>query len=189
MIPALFFLMPSEPAVTAEAAPPAPRCLPDEGGFLKMRLRGNIEEDIRWFEPELACTGMLRPDGRGLRLRFAGERGGSELAVVFAAPELGIGTSGHGVPVNVTLIDGAGERIYGTQGESRCVLDQVEQKPLEGAAHPSRGYRVTASGFCIAPARALDGDGSVLPTRFDFAGFVTVHENDRAPSSSGSSER
>lgn len=189
MIAALFLLMPGEPAVAAEAAPPALRCLPDEGGFLKMRLRGNIEEDIHWFEPGLACTGMLRPDGRGLRLRFAGERGGSELAVVFAAPELGIGASGHGVPVNVTLIDGAGERIYGTQGDSRCVLDQVEQQPLEGAPLPARGYRVTASGFCIAPARALDGDGSVLPTRFDFAGFVTVRESDGVALATGSSER
>lgn len=189
MIAALLFLMPSEPAVAAEAAPPALRCLPDAGGFLKMRLRGNIEEDIHWSEPDLACTGMLRPDGRGLRLRFAGERGGSELAVVFAAPELGIGASGHGVPVNVTLIDGAGERIYGTQGDSRCVLDEVEQKPLEGMSLPTRGYRVTASGFCITPARALDGDGSVLPTRFDFAGFVTVRDNEGAASTSGSSER
>ena len=37
-----------------------------------MRLRGSIEEDVRWTEPALDCTGMSRPDGRGLRLRFAG---------------------------------------------------------------------------------------------------------------------
>jgi hypothetical protein len=155
---------------------PAPRCLPDQGGFLAMRLRGSIEEDLRWTEPALACTGMSRPDGQGLRLRFAAQHGDGELAVVFAAPQLGIGASGRGVPVNVTLLDGAGEHIYGTQGDSRCVFDAVEQQPIEGPNLPPRSYRVTARGFCVAPARALDGEGSVLLTRFDFAGRVTFQE-------------
>ena len=116
---------------------------------------------------------MSRPDGRGFRLRFAADRSGGELAVVFAAPELGIGASGRGVPVNVTLLDGAGERIYGTQGDSRCVFDEVEQRAIEDPTLPPRSYRVSARGFCVAPARALDGEGSVLLTRFDFVGLVT----------------
>ena len=62
------------------------RCLPARDGFLNMRLRGSIGEDVSWTEPALACTGMSRPDGKGLRLRFAGPRAGGELAVVFAAP-------------------------------------------------------------------------------------------------------
>lgn len=160
----------------AVETPPAPRCLPEQDGFLAMRLRGSIEDDVRWTEPALSCTGMSRPGGRGFRLRFAVERGGGELAVVFAAPELGIGAAGRGVPVNVTLLDGAGERIYGTQGDSRCVFDEVEQQPIADPNLPPRSYRVTARGFCVAPARALDGEGSVLLTRFDFAGRVTYQE-------------
>lgn len=147
-----------------------------------MRLRGSIEEDVSWREPELDCTGMSRPDGRGLRIRFAGPlAGGSELAVVFAAPELGMGASGRGVPVNVTLLDAAGERIYGTQGDSRCVLDEVEQQAIGDPSFPPQSFRVSARGFCVAPARALDGDGSVLLTRFDFAGLVTFREDEGAP--------
>jgi hypothetical protein len=142
-----------------------------------MRLRGSIEEDIRWSEPALECTGMSRPDGKGLRVRFAGPRAGGELAVVFAAPELGIGSNARSVPVNVTLLDGAGERIYGTQGDSRCEFDEVEQQPLAGEALPARSYRISARGFCVAPARAVDGEGSVLLTRFDFAGLVTFSED------------
>jgi hypothetical protein len=169
-------------ATPAVAPPPqaAPKCLPAGDGFLAMRLRGSIEEDVRWTEPLLTCTGMSRPDGRGMRLRFAAERGGAELAVVFAAPELGIGASGRSVPVNVTLLDGAGERIYGTQGDSRCVLDEVEQQPLESPGLPPRSYRVAGRGFCVAPARAVDGEGSVLLTRFDFAGLVTWGADDPA---------
>lgn len=166
---ALLFLL---PAIAAD------RCLPDGAGFLSMRLRGSIETEIRWQEPALECTGMPRPDGRGLRLRFAGKReDGGELAIVFAAPELGMGVSAKGVPVNVTLLDGAGERIYGTQGDSRCVLDEVTQHPIEGGDASGRRFRVDAKGFCTAPARAVDGDGAVLLTRFDFAGIVTYGED------------
>ncbi|MSQ91922.1 MAG: DUF192 domain-containing protein [Gammaproteobacteria bacterium] len=124
---------------------------------------------------------MPRPDGRGLRLRFSGPLpGAGELAIVFAAPDLGIGVSAHGVPVNITLLDETGERIYGTQGDSRCQFDKVEQHALTDPLLPPRSYRVSARGFCIVPARALDGDGAVLLTRFDFTGRVSYSEGDAA---------
>ena len=157
------------------------RCLPDDAGFLSMRLRGSIEADVEWREPELDCTGMPRPDGRGLRLRFSGRLpGAGELAIVFAAPDLGMGVSARSVPVNVTLLDQAGERIYGTQGDSRCLFDAVEQLALADPALPPRSYRVSARGFCTVPARAMDGDGAVLLTRFDFSGLVTYREDEGA---------
>jgi uncharacterized membrane protein (UPF0127 family) len=171
------FFMPQ--AGVAPEAPSEVRCLPGQDGFITMRLRGSIEREVRWTEPALECTGMSRPDGKGLRVRFAGAFDGGELAIVFAAPELGIGRSARGVPVNVTLLDGAGERIYGTQGDSRCEFDAVEQSLIDDGALPGRTHRISARGFCVAPARALDGDGSVLLTRFDFAGRVT--SDDSAP--------
>jgi hypothetical protein len=180
MVTALLLLLLAQPAEAAPAPAPALRCLPGLDGFLSMRLRGSIEQDIHWTEPALACTGMSRPDGHGLRVRFAGPQGGGELAVVFAAPALAAGASARGVPVNVTLLDGGGERIYGTQGDSRCQFDEVKQQPVTDSALPARSYRISARGFCIAPARALDGDGAVLLTRFDFAGLVTFREQDQA---------
>jgi hypothetical protein len=169
-----------EPPATQDAA--ATHCLPDHAGFLSMRLRGSIETEIEWREPELACTGMPRPEGRGLRLRFSGHLpGAGQLAIVFSAPGLGIGVSAHGMPVNVTLFDEAGKRIYGTQGDSRCQFDEVEQLALTDPLSP-HSYRVSAKGFCTVPARALDGEGAVLLTRFDFTGFVTDAE-DAAPAS------
>jgi hypothetical protein len=176
---ALLLLLAQQPVT--EPAAPVTRCLPGQAGFLTMRLRGSIEAEISWREPELDCAGMSRPDGRGLRLRFAGPlANGGELAVVFAAPELGRGASGRGVPVNVTLLDAAGERIYGTQGDNRCVFDEVEQQAIEDRSFPSQSFRVSARGFCVAPARAIDGEGSVLLTRFDFAGLVTFREDEGA---------
>ena len=174
-------------------SPPAPavpaadeRCLPGQDGYLSMRLRGSIEAEVDWHEPELACTGMSRPDGRGFRLRFSGRLpGAGELAVVFAAPELAMGASARAVPVNVTLLDRGAERIYGTQGETRCQFDEVEQRLIPDATVPPQSFRVTGRGFCTAPARAVDGDGSVLLTRFDFAGRVTWREDDGAPVDDG----
>jgi len=166
----------------AAAAPQSQdSCLPDDTGFLSMRLRGSIEAELDWRGSILHCTGMSRPDGRGLRLRFSGPLpGAGELAVVFAAPELGMGVSARSVPVNITLLDRRGQRVYGTRGDRNCAFDEVLQQPLPDPALPPRSFRVTARGFCTVPARALDGDGAVLLTRFDFAGMVTFQEPDRA---------
>ena len=180
MIAALLLPLLLPQAGPSPETPPALRCLPDQGGFITMRLRGSIEQEVRWTEPALECTGMTRPDGKGLRVRFSGAIAGGELAVVFAAPELAIGESARSVPVNVTLLDGSGERIYGTQGEDRCEFDSVEQQLVDGGSLPGRSYRISARGFCVAPARALDGEGSVLLTRFDFAGRVTTDDADGA---------
>lgn len=179
MIAALLLSLLAAPAAAPADSTPAARCLPGQDGFITMRLRGSIEEDVHWTEPALDCSGMPRPDGKGLRLRFAGRRAdGGELAILFAAPELGMGASSRGVPVNVTVLDGAGARIYGTQGDSRCQFDEVEQREIADPAYPPGSYRVSASGFCVAPARAVDGEGSVLLTRFDFAGRVNSGEGD-----------
>jgi hypothetical protein len=180
MLTLALLLLLGQPTPAAAEASAALRCLPTRDGFLTMRLRGSIEQDVRWTEPALECTGMARPDGKGMRLRFAGVLAGGELAVVFAAPELGRGESARGIPVNVTLIDSAGAHIYGTQGEDRCTFDEIEQAPLSDSALPAHSYRVSARGFCVAPARAVDGDGSVLLTRFDFAGLVSWSEDERA---------
>ena len=181
MIAALLLPLLIQQAGAAAESPATVRCLPERDGFITMRLRGSIERQVHWTEPALECTGMSRPDGKGLRVRFAGTLDGGELAVVFAAPELGIGSSARAVPVNVTLLDGAGERIYGTQGDSRCEFDAVDQRPIEDSTRPGRSYRISARGFCVAPARALDGDGSVLLTRFDFAGRVTSDDSAAVP--------
>jgi hypothetical protein len=52
---------------------------------------------------------------------------------------------------------------------------------------PANSFRIRARGFCVAPARALDGDGSVLVTRFDFVGRVT--SGDAAPDADASAGR
>ena len=167
----------------AEAAGPGPSCLPDGSGFLTARLRGAIEADLDWHGAELDCTGMPRPDGQGLRLRFAGRLpDGGQLALVFAPPVLAEGQDARAVPVNVTILDESGGRIFGTRGEDRCLLDEVRQERVETGETGSRLWAVEARGFCTEPARALDDSGAVLLTRFDFRGRVTLRDE---PANSG----
>jgi hypothetical protein len=147
-------------------------CLPDGSGFLTARLRGEIDLDLDWREPALRCTGMPRPDGRGMRLRFSAmTASGDSLAFVFAPPRLAEGEDARAVPVNVTVLQERG-RIYGTRGEERCLLDEVRQRRLPAGDGGARDWVVEASGFCTVPARALDDAGTVLLTRFDFRGRV-----------------
>lgn len=158
-------------------------CLPDSSGYLTARLRGDIEVDLDWRGASLHCTGMERPDGKGLRLRFSSTLpDGRGLAFVFAPPELEEGENARAVPVNVTVLQESEGRIYGTRGERRCLLDDVTQTPLPSGGHDGRrAWAVEARGFCTEPARAVDGSGGLLLTRFDFRGRVDIDE----PAASG----
>jgi hypothetical protein len=160
-------------------------CLPDGSGYLVARVRGDLEADLDWRGAGLECSGMPRPDGRGLRVHFSGTLpDGRPLAFVFAPPRLAEGEDARAVPVNVTILQA--ERIYGTRGDERCLLDEVVQEPLPPAAAGQREWRVEARGFCTESARALGAGRGVLLTRFDFRGRVTYLEE---PAEVGAGDR
>lgn len=166
------------PAAVHGADRPLGACAAGSGAFLTARLRGGIEADLDWRGAALECAGMERPDGRGIRLRFAGTLAdGTRLAIVFAPPQLAEGRDATAVPVNVTVLDETRGLIFGTLGEGRCTLDQVAQEPAGQAEAGIRLWSVRGRGFCTEPARALDGSGSVLLTRFDFLGQVAWRDD------------
>lgn len=174
---------PASTLATLAATPDAaPVCLPDGSGFLRARLRGDLDADIDWHGDGLDCRGMRRPDGQGLRMRFAGSLAdGTSLAFLFSAPVLAEGTDAEAVPVNLTVVREGAAQLYGTRGESRCTLDHVTQRALEGDGIPPHTWRVAAQGFCTGPARQIGGQGSLLLTRFDFAGRVTFTDDEPPP--------
>lgn len=143
--------------------------LPD--AYFEARLAGAVEAEVHWRLPDLACDGMRRPDGKGLRVTFSGTDGHGRLTLVFAAPHLAEGADGQAVPVNLTLIREGGT-LYGTRGEDKCLLDEVHQSPLpaHGADTHQRRWRIEARGFCLEPARAVGGGDAILVSRFDFRG-------------------
>ena len=155
-------------------------CLPDGSGYLVARIRGDLDADLDWRGPALACSGMPRPDGHGLRVHFSGTLpDGRPLAFVFAPPRLAEGEDARAVPVNVTILQQ--ERIYGTRGDERCLLDEVVQQPLRDDSAGPREWIVEARGFCTEPARALGDGRGVLLTRFDFRGRVSYPDESPDP--------
>lgn len=152
-----------------------------------------MDAELDWGNENTECTGAVRPTDAGIRMRFthqvqagaadgSAERPDSEpLILVFGIAGLREGESARALPVNVTVIrEGAGE-FYGTQGDDKCTLDTVTQTPIVGIPRRSRSYRVVARGFCTEPARAVNGSGAVLISRFDYAGRVDFETEDASP--------
>ncbi len=154
-------------------------CLPDGSGYVRARLKGSIERELDWGNAGTGCTGAVRPTDGGIRVRFTRALDeATQLVLVFGIANLTEGKAAAALPVNVTVIrEGSGE-FYSTRGDDKCTLDRIAQTPLVGIPNRSRTYRIEARGFCIGPARSLNDSGSILISRFDFAGRVDFDEAD-----------
>jgi len=172
----------AEPATPAPPAKPtdqhAKGCLPSGNGYLRARIRGALNLDIDWHNAEMECEGDLRPNGSGIRVSFAGplKSDGRRLRMVFGVGNAKEGVAGRELPTNLTVIFEGENRLFTTQGQDRCTVDQLEQQRVGALGGPRRTYRIVARGFCIAPASALSGDGQILVSRFDFAGDATFED-------------
>jgi hypothetical protein len=158
-------------------------CRPSAEGSLQARLQGSIEAELDWGTGVPQCLGGVRPQGDGVRLLYKGTApdGGALLLILGLAP-LRPGESARHVPVNLTVVrEGAGQ-FFATQGDDKCAFDEVRQSPVDG--RPGH-YRLEGRGYCVQPARALDGTGAVLATRFDVRAIVedTRPRDDPAPAS------
>jgi hypothetical protein len=160
------------PAATARTTPGG--CLTTGDGFLRARLDGALQTKLDWDNPGTQCEGMPRPDGNGVRLSFsrALEGGDRRLVIVFGIAGLSESSSGRVLPANVTIIEEGRARIYGTQGDDKCTVDDLKQQLITPWRKESRTYRVSGRGFCLQPAIAVGGEDRVLMSTFDFAGQV-----------------
>jgi hypothetical protein len=154
-------------------------CLPNGDGYLRARLAGSVRAELDWGNEATECTGAVRPTDGGIRIRFsrrASETAPTDRLVLVFGAKLSEGKSTRMLPVNLTLMrEGAGE-FFSTQGDDKCTLEEVTQTPIAGVPRRARVYRVVVRGFCTEPARAVRGQGSVLVSRFDFAGRVDFGE-------------
>jgi hypothetical protein len=164
---------PSAPTTGMALSAAATSCLPSHDGYLRVRMRGASNMDIDWHDAELQCEGGPRPGQQGMRLTFAGPGplGAHSLRFVFGIAAAPGARAAHNVPTNVTVIFEGENKLYSTAGDGKCTIDEFSEQPLPGpgGAHLRR---LSARGFCTAPATALAGKTGLLLSRFDFAGPV-----------------
>lgn len=157
-------------ATPATAGPDNVLCVPVDRGFLKARLQGAVEADVDWSAAGMQCRGGVRPTGDGVRLLYKGtDATQGALLIVLGAGPLRAGENARNVPVNLTVVREGTGQFFATQGDDKCVLDEVRQEPLPASTSQ---YLLTGRGFCTQPARAVGGDGSVLMSRFDVEAVV-----------------
>src|SRR5947207_294507 len=154
-------------AASIAAARPAPAvpapargskgCLPGGNGYLRARIRGALNLDIDWHDPEIECEGGPRPDGSGLRVSFAGPRhaDGRRLRLVFGVGSVHEGRTGRALPTNLTVIFEGEERVFATRGEDPSTVDELRQEWLGALSGPLRSSRLVASGFVTSPASKI----------------------------------
>ena len=149
---------------------------------MRARIAGSFQAELQWGNEDVECTGAVRPTDGGVRMRFSGVEpdGVNRLVLVFGIAQLREGRDAKLLPVNVTVMrEGKGE-FYSTQGDGKCMLDEVRQQPIVGVPHRARTYRIVARGACTGPARAVRGAGAVMLSRFDIAGRVDFETEDAA---------
>jgi hypothetical protein len=140
-----------------------------ETGALETALFGSIETDIRWAADEMECDSMQRPNGEGLRVRFAGKVSDEILAIIIAMPALKPDEVGLEVPSNVTAtVEGSG-RFFSTPNLDSCWTEVSTQNRVAG----QEGARTIAGTlFCIAPLGEVNGDASVSIPKLTFSTIV-----------------
>lgn len=167
-------------AVNDPAAAAAPRCLASGDAFLRARVRGALDLDVNWKDAQVECTGGARPDGRGLRVVLAGplQSDGRRLRFVFGLANALPGVDAKQVPANLTVIFEGERRVFATQGDDKCTVDELRQQRTGALGTKLTSWRVEARGFCFEPAATLTGDARLLVTSFDFAGRIDIEDEE-----------
>jgi hypothetical protein len=185
----------AKPSAAPPAIPASAGCLPGGSGYLRARVRGAIVLDLNWKDAEMECAGGPRPDGSGLRVSIAGPpRGdGKRMRFVFGVSKVSEGAAGSALPTNITFILEGEQRLFATQGDSKCTIDSLRQERLPGLAAKAgdnrRSYRVTARGFCTGQAATLTRGERVLITSFDFVGRAEYEDSPDAKPKSAAAVR
>jgi hypothetical protein len=172
---------PSPVGAAAPAASAAPElCAAGGAGYLRAKIRGALTLDLDWRDAELHCDGSARPGGQGIRLSFAGplRSDGRRIRLVFGIAGVREAEAGGALPTNVTLIFEGEERLYATRGDDKCTVDSLRQQRFGELGGKRRSYRVDARGFCTGPATRLGRDERIVVTSFDFAGRITLDDED-----------
>jgi hypothetical protein len=155
------------------AAPALQPCVMDRSGTLRGRVFGSLELDVDLQGSALACDGGPRPEGKGLRLFFAGAPGAGPGGIVLV---IGIdGTldslKGKERPASITLNDESSHRFFHADA-GRCFTRVNDVAPLPGA--PGRKFRIDGVAWCVGALPSVVDEASVTLGDFSYSGRVSL---------------
>jgi len=160
-----------EPTTVEQSAPP-PALVESgcgENGALQTALFGSLETTVSWPGSEMICESMLRPDGQGVRLRFAGDVSGERLAIIIAVPGLQSAEPAVGLPSNVTItVEGSG-RFFSTPNLDTCWTDVKSPTAVSGE---KASYAISGTLYCVSPLGEVNGDAAVSIPELSFTTIV-----------------
>jgi len=167
---ALLQTLPPGPAST-------PACALGAGGFLRGQFFGALNLAADWSGPGLACHGMPRPDGDGVRLYFAGEQpdGGRVAVLIGLDGPLGA-LVGAERPANVTVIDERASRFFSSAGPGRCWASIGSVTPVAPVRGQAAGTRVAGLLYCVGALPSIGDHLSLTLGDLEFAGWVAANE-------------
>lgn len=134
-----------------------------DDGALQTELFGSIETQIQWSGSDMFCQSMRRPNGEGIRLRFAGEIGTQTLAIIIALPKLEPGVSVVESPSTVTATVEDSGRFFSTPNLDICWTDVDFEKTIN-----SDSYVISATLYCVAPLGEINGDAAISIPQISF---------------------
>lgn len=138
-------------------------------GQLTTELYGSIARQIDWSAADMQCESMLRPDGKGVRLRFAGDAADNQLAIILALPELQRGATAAESPTVVTLtVEGSG-RFFSTPTTRSCWSDILSQDAVEVGGDR---YEISGTLYCVAPLGEINGVAAITIPKLEFRGVI-----------------
>lgn len=121
----------------------------------------------------MICESMQRPDGAGVRLRFAGDVAGERLAFIIAIPDIQPGKTSAELPSNVTAtVEGSG-RFFSTPDLDSCWTDVDSQTAI---SNDNGSYTISGTLYCVTPLGEVNGDAAVSIPELSFTTVVEWRE-------------
>jgi hypothetical protein len=170
--------VPPGPALTGREPGSGPACALGADGFLRGRFFGALGLTVDWSGPGLACDGMQKPDGSGVRLFFAGERpGGGRVSVLIGLAGRAADLAGAERPANVTVIDERESRFFSSGGPGRCWASIGSVTPLPRPAGGIAGSRIDGLVFCVGALPSVGDRSSLTLSDLQFSGWISADAN------------
>jgi hypothetical protein len=167
---ALLQTLPPEPA---GGGVPGEACALGADGFLRGRFFGALDLTADWSDPSLACDGMRKPDGRGVRLFFSGDQpGGGRVSVLVVLEGRPDELAGAERPANVTVIDERQGRFFSSAGPGRCWASIDSVTPVGPRPGRLAGSRVAGLVYCVGALPSVGDRSSLTLGDLRFAGWV-----------------